>query len=581
MKPDSHIFNNTPIPHLNDLLADGVMTLAPDLRILAFNHAAERIMGYREEEVLNRRCSEIFQSEACTEEKCPAMQALKNRKPSVHECYTVRTKEGQTIPLYINAVPTFDDQGHILHIVQTFRNLLEMKDVFMNMRRMIHESQREHKQLKAILSSIADGVFTVDEQFRVTSLNQAGERITGYKEEEILGKECAAIFRSTLCKGECPVRNVLEGREIIARCECTILNRNHEVIPVSVSAALLRTADGKLMGAVETFQDLSLIQHLSNELQEKYAFGNIIGKTPGMQEVYSLITDVAPTDANVLICGETGTGKDLAARAIHYNSPRREKPFISVNCAALAETLLESELFGQVKGAYTNAIRDREGRIGKAEGGTLFLDEIAELAPRLQAKLLKFLEKREYERVGESISRKADVRIVAATNKKLAELVESGEFRSDLFYRLSVVAIHLPPLRNRVEDIPLLVDHFLQRFCDEKKSSPKTLTTEALNALLDYPWPGNVRQLENVLSYATIRCTGKRVLSQHFPPELQTGGKPILQPYEKNRFSLAETEKQVIEAALKEYNGNRRAAADALNMSRASLWRRMKKFRLL
>ncbi len=573
--------NSTPFPILNDLLTDGTMILDPNLCILDFNHAAERIMGYTKEEVLHRPCSEIFQSETCTEEKCPARQAMTTREPSVHECYTVRTKSGETIPLYTNAVPTFDERGELIHIVQTFRNLLEMKDVFLQMRQMVRESQREREQLKAILSSIADGVFTVDEQFRITSLNKAGENITGFSEKEVLGKECASIFRSTLCEVECPVRNVLEGRELVARCECTIINRNNEVIPVSISAALLRTSDGKLMGVVETFQDLTLIQQLSNELQEKYAFGNIIGKSSPMQEVYSLITDVAPTEANVLICGETGTGKDLVARAIHYNSPRRERPFISVNCAALAETLLESELFGQVKGAYTNAIRDREGRIGKAEGGTLFLDEIAELAPRLQAKLLKFLEKREYERVGESSSRTADVRVVAATNKNLAELVEKGDFRNDLYYRLGVVTINLPALRERLEDIPLLVDHFLQRFGEEKNVPPKILSSETLNMLLEYSWPGNVRQLENVLSFAMIRCGGKRILPQHLPPEFNSMIHKMPTLNDKQKFSLKDTEKQVIEAALKEHSGNRTEAAKALGMSRASLWRRMKKYDLL
>ncbi|NLI81909.1 MAG: sigma 54-interacting transcriptional regulator [Deltaproteobacteria bacterium] len=272
--------------------------------------------------------------------------------------------------------------------------------------------------------------------------------------------------------------------------------------------------------AIDHYQLVCQNRYLTRELQDRYQFNNIIGKSAVMQRIYRLIEKVAPSKATVLITGESGTGKELIARAIHFNSPRGERPFISVNCGALPETLLESELFGHEKGAFSGAVSLRKGRFELAHQGTLFLDEISEMSPPLQVKLLRILQEMEFERVGGSQSLKVDVRVVAASNRDLRLEVAEGRFRSDLFYRLNVVHVALPPLRDRKDDIPLLVNHFLRKFANEESSCNLRIHPEAMRLLLDYHWPGNVRELENVIERAVILCNGESVEAKDLPPEV-------------------------------------------------------------
>ncbi|MCD6521189.1 sigma 54-interacting transcriptional regulator [Candidatus Calescamantes bacterium] len=432
------------------------------------------------------------------------------------------------------------------------------------------ELLREKNRLQAILESINEGVFTIDPYWRITSFNRAAERITGYQREEILGKKCYEVFNTPLCQTNCPLKRSLSGLFTIEGEEAEITTKNGKKIPISVSTAPLVDEEGEFIGGVEVFRDLSELKKLEEEIRERYSLGSIIGKSPQMQRVYELIHLVSQTDTHVLIEGETGTGKNLVAKTIHFLSPRKNKPFITISCAAIPEQLLESELFGHEKGAFTGATARKLGKFELAEGGTVFLDEVAELSPALQAKVLRVIEDKEFERVGGTETIKVDVRIISATNQNLKELVEKGRFREDLYYRLKVMVIHLPPLRERREDIPLLVNFFIEKFNQKFGKNIKKVSPQVMDLLLDYEWPGNVRELENAIEHAFIHCKGEIIHREHLPEEL-TRKKPL--PIGE----LRKMEEEIIRKTLAETGGNKSKAAKLLGISRTTLWRKIKK----
>jgi PAS domain S-box-containing protein len=439
---------------------------------------------------------------------------------------------------------------------------------------------KETMRLQAILDSIADGVFTVDNDFNITSFNPAAERITGYRASEVMGKPCRLVFRSRSCAESCCLRRTIETGENISNFEMEIVGHSGEPVPVSVSTALLVDEEGKIVGGVETFRDLSVLKDLRKELEERYSFSHIVGKNVKMQRIYHLIEVVSQTSSTVLVQGETGTGKDLIARAIHYNSPRRDGPFVKVSCAALPETLLESELFGHKRGAFTGAIKDKPGRFSIADGGTIFLDEVAEIPVGVQAKLLRVLEEQEFEPLGGTNSLKVNVRIIAATNRDLQKAMKESKFREDLYYRLNVITISIPPLSDRSDDIPLLIDHFIEKYNREMKKRISSVSQEAMDLLLDYPWPGNVRQLEHAIEHAFIHCRKDVIRVEHLPDEIKiekagrAGELPIEPP------SLQEMEKQVILRALEENAWSRQRTARALGISRTTLWRKIRELKI-
>jgi DNA-binding NtrC family response regulator len=322
---------------------------------------------------------------------------------------------------------------------------------------------------------------------------------------------------------------------------------------------------------------------LRQQLDSKFGLENIVGESPAMKEIFEIVQQVAPTRTTILITGESGTGKELVAKAIHQLSPRSKLPFVTVHCAALAPTLLESELFGHEKGAFTGAHERRVGRFEQAQGGTLFLDEIGEIDATIQVKLLRFLGERTFERVGSNKTLSADVRLVTATNKNLAELVKAGKFREDLFFRLHVVDIHLPPLRERAGDIPLLAQNFLREFAKENGKPVNDFTADALEALMNYPWPGNVRELRTAIEHAVVLCRGERISVRDLPPSVRGGtvgraGESHL--LQKNDLTVKEAEKQLIMRALKETNGNRTVAAEKIGMSRRTFHRKLHTYQL-
>jgi PAS domain S-box-containing protein len=427
-----------------------------------------------------------------------------------------------------------------------------------------------------ILESISDGVFTVDGDWRITSFNRAAEEITGVSREDAMGKPCSEVFRSSMCEAECALRRTLKnGKPVIGR-SCYIIDAEGNRIPISVSTAVLRDAEGRIVGGAETFRDLSELEALRSELEGKSRIGDLTSHSPIMRKVFEVLPAVAASPSTVLLLGETGTGKEMVARTIHSLSPRREKPFVAVNCGALPDTLLESELFGYKAGAFTGAVKDKPGRFALARGGTLFLDEIGEVSPALQVKLLRVLQERSYEPLGSTRSETADVRIIVATNRDLAARVREGFFREDLYYRVNVVRVELPPLRRRKEDIPLLIAQFIERFNRLQGRAVSGVSAEALSLLMAHSWPGNVRELENVIERAFILCPKGPIGIEHLPEELTMHGEPAASP-SGSRPARDFLEVQSIRAALARTGFNRLAAAKELGMHKTTLFRKMKR----
>jgi len=433
-----------------------------------------------------------------------------------------------------------------------------------------------------ILDSIADGVFTVDHQGRITSFNKAAERITGFSKDEAIGQYCHEIFRANTCFEACPLKHTAETTETIINLEVNILNRDNKEIPISISTAVVKDHEGKVVGAVETFRDLSLIKELHKEIYKQYSFQDILGRSKPMLKLFQILPDIAQSDATVLIEGESGTGKELFATAVHNLSSRQDKPFIKVNCAALPETLLESELFGYKRGAFTDAKRDKPGRFRQAHGGTIFLDEIGDMSKGTQVKLLRVLEQKEYEPLGSNKTEKVDVRIIAATNRDLMEMMHRREFREDLFFRINVIRLSIPPLRERREDIPLLLDHFIERINLKQSKQIKKVSSSALKTLFDYDFPGNVRELENIIEHATILTKGIEIQSRHLPSYLARKHEPSSAaaslPQGEDMSVLDNVERDLIVRALERHRGRTAAAAKELGVHRSTLWRKIKRY---
>ncbi len=429
---------------------------------------------------------------------------------------------------------------------------------------------------QAILESISDGVFTVDSNWVVTSFNRAAEAITGIPREEALGRLCSEVFRSSMCEGTCALRATLETGSPVIGKSCFIVRADGARIPISVSTAVLRDGNGTIIGGAETFRDLSEVEALRQELKGRCQVGDLVSHSPAMRPIFDLIPAVAASSCAVLILGETGTGKELLARAIHNAGPRAQKPFVAVNCGALPDNLLESELFGYKKGAFTGAVKDKPGRFALAHGGTLLLDEIGEISPALQVRLLRVLQEQTYEPLGSTRSERTDARIIAATNRNLPDMAQKGAFREDLFYRINVIRMDLPPLRQRREDIPLLVEHFVDRFNHLQGRDVAGVSPDALGLLMTHPWPGNVRELENVMERAFVVCADHWIEIHHLPPEFRSARAVPTEPSTDMTQRRRLMEEETILSALRRNRFNRAAAARDLGIHKTTLYRKIK-----
>lgn len=433
----------------------------------------------------------------------------------------------------------------------------------------------------SILDNLSDGVVAIGRDGEILYMNRAAKEIVSAVGEDkiTLETKCTDVMGHSGCTLGCLLKKTMESEDPIHNYESAFV-RNGKTRHLSINTALLKNEEGLIIGGVEILKDVTKLKELELSLKEKYSFNNFIGKNHKIREVFELIKDVAPTKATVLIEGETGTGKELIANAIFHNSPRNNKPFIKFNCAALTESLVESELFGHKKGAFTGAISDKPGRFSLANEGTLFLDEVADLSPKTQVKLLRAIQEGEFEPVGGAITLKVDVRIIAATNKNLKEEVAKGNFREDLYYRLKVVTLELTPLRHRKDDIPILANHFKNTFNNEMDKDITNISPAVMNILMDYDYPGNVRELEHIIEHGFVRCSGKTLNPEHLPKDIGFNSKNILSKAANSSEPMKILEKEIIEQTLKDNNWNYSKCSQILNMSRTTLWRKLKKLNI-
>ena len=447
--------------------------------------------------------------------------------------------------------------------------------------------QELNEYWKTVVDTIQDGIMIVDKAGTIVSVNKAFKKITGYTQNQIIGKPCICLNCHT-CEAARKKRGdhwcVLFRTGAVRKNRCAIQRADGSYINVLKNASLLHDNSGKVIGAVETLTDISellkkdtQIEAFRRELRSRDGFQGILGTSGPMQQVFDLITNAARSDAPVIVFGESGTGKELVAAAIHDTGTRKRKPYLKVNCAALNESLLESELFGHVKGAFTGAFQNRKGRFEAAQGGDIFLDEIGDLPLSTQVKLLRVLEEKVIERVGDNRPVHIDVRIISGTNRNLKKLVGSGMFREDLFYRINVIPIVIPPLRERRSDIPLLAESFFRRIRLKNDRSIDAISNPAMEALMNYSWPGNVRELKSALEYGFVTCNGSIIEPHHLPPDVFLNHKadPINEKISVNRDEI---QKNRLVDALKQTGGNQTKAARILGVSRITVWNRMKKY---
>lgn len=433
------------------------------------------------------------------------------------------------------------------------------------------------KKLLTIVDSIADGVIAVDLEWNITFFNKAAERITGFKVKDAIGKLCHEVLSTSVCQESCPLRHTITtGTPIINRPVC-ITTRKGNRLPISVSTALLKDSKGRVIGGVETFRDLNLVKQLRKEFEAQYAFENMLSRNQGMLNIFETLPVIAESESPVLVEGESGTGKELIAQALHDLSPRKHSPFISINCGALPDNLLESELFGYMAGAFTDAKKDKKGRFALAEKGTLFLDEIGNISQAMQIKLLRVLQEKTFEPLGSTETIKADVRIVTATNRQLSQLVSEGIFRRDLYYRINVIKVSLPPLRDRMEDISLLTDHFVDQFNRLRHKDIPGVSPPVLKILMNHDYPGNIRELENIIEHAFILCGDGIIKPEHLPEYLQTSDSI---PVVEIASTMKEMEALFIMATLKRNNWSRKETAKELGVAPSTLFRKIKHLNL-
>lgn len=430
--------------------------------------------------------------------------------------------------------------------------------------------------LHAILDSMGEGLFTVDKNFKITSFNRAAEDITKIYRESAVNKFCKYILHSDKCAKGCPLALTLEKEHNIYDYTMTIEDRFSNPIKVKVNTAILLDNQKQPVGGIVSFRECKPCYFMEDDLEKKTRFDGMIGVSKTMQEVFELIEEISDSDASVLILGESGTGKEMVANSIQKRSARTDKPFIKVNCSIFPETLLASELFGHIRGSFTDARHNRIGRFEAAEGGTLFLDEIAEASHQVQIQLLRVLQDGTYDRIGESITRKSDVRIIAATNKNIEKALQNGEFREDLYYRLNVIPIILPPLRERKLDIPFLIQFFIQKHRNITSKPIISLDNKVMDFLVNYNWPGNVRELENVIAYFFARTKDSIITTDKLPAKLQN---PPAFPGQQ-LASNDSSERQKIKRALTDFQWNKTKAARQLGIGRTTLWRKMKQLGL-
>ena len=540
-----------------DSVPSGLVAVDTGGNIVHCNPYAEMALGLHSTMALGRHFRDVF-CPSLPLPHCWVSHALKTGESRRSHRFFLEHSTGRRYALEGDLTPVRDERGQVLGAMVAVREAEDVADDI---------EERLQRAEGAILDSIADGLYTVDHEWRITSFNRAAERLTGLREEDVLGQVCRSVLRTDRCEEGCPLATTLEQNENVFGCEVTLRCDSPNRRGVSVNTAVLYDRDHTPIGGLVTFRDTELDRRVKLDLEPTTQFEGMVGSHPNMREVYDLVAEVADSDASVLIMGESGTGKEMIADAVVRRSRRRDRPCVKVNCSVYPDTLLESELFGHVKGAFTDARQDRAGRFLLADGGTVFLDEIGEISAAAQVKLLRVLQDRAFEPLGSSTTARVDVRIVAATNRDLPQLVREGHFRDDLYYRLNVIPVVLPPLRARRSDIPLLVDYFLAKYRLLTGKPIERISANAMDLLIAYDYPGNVRELENAVEHAFARTRAATIELEKLPLALR----------EQEAVPVRSDggEKDVLQA-LEQARWNRDRAAQLLGVSRTTLWRRMK-----
>jgi len=566
-----------------DHIADALVLLDRDGRIVYTNDGFCAMVGRGGQNLRGRRWADLVDADATA--RLDPIASPRLTEGQVHFNIDLTPPGGVSGTYCLTASQVRDPAGRPIGVLQNFRSMALLRDMILGLKEVNQAVQREKDRVDQVLDSIADGIFTVDLDLIVRSFSGRMERLTGISAPDAIGRPCHEVFKGSKCDTDCPLRWSLAHGAVVDRCHEQMQLADSRLMPVTVTTAFLQDASGTTTGLTGVVRDESELEHLRRELHERYSRYNMVGRSPAMRELSAAIEMLASTDATVLITGETGTGKELVAQAIHHDGSRRDRPFVSVNCAALNDNLLESELFGHVRGAFTGAVHDKPGRFEAAAGGTIFLDEIGDTTSSFQAKLLRVLQEKTFERVGDNRSRRTDVRVIAATNRDLRQLVREGRFREDLYYRLAVIPVHVPPLRDRREDIPLLAEHFMEqyrpRYFAGREDTFDGLSNRALAVLVAHDWPGNVRELEHAIEYAMISTTSNRIERAFLPASIRklqiAGG---TEPIDEDSGAPG-TESDRLQRALAAHRWNTTVTAGALGISRTTLWRRMRRAGLL
>ncbi len=551
---------------------DGVLILSPERQILSASLQAERLLRreLRRGQILP--LAGLFSEASLTQVETAFGEALKEGISCANLMgEVIHPQSGQSFFLNYTVSPLYNQKERIIGVILVLRDS--------TLSRAWSDWSRSDlgQECDALLENLAEAVFTINTGWRITGFNQRAQEITGFKRQEVLGRPCWEVFKADRCQTNCPLRATMEDGVTRTDQDVRIVHKKGRPLTILVNTAVIKDKRGLIAGAVETFQPLAPLQPEEAEGEPARPLVAIIGQSPAMRGLLALLPDIARSEASVVLEGESGTGKDLFARALHFQSPRAQGPFVAFNCSAFVETLLESELFGHVKGAFTGAISGKVGRFELAKGGTLFLDEIGDLKPELQTKLLRVLEERVFERVGSNRPIPLEARVIAATSRNLVQEVRKGRFRMDLLYRLRTVPLYLPPLRERREDIALLVNHFVSQLNQKYRKDVRGVDPKVIALFQQYSWPGNVRELERVLEYAFVFVKGPIITRSHLP-ELETPKRRVESPGEAPAPDslLWEDERLAIQKALEKARGRRKAAAQILGISRSSLWRKMK-----
>ena len=549
-----------------ETIEDGFIETDLKGKATRFNKAICDICGYPPEEVDGLSYRDYMDKETASKVFQTFNKVYKTGIPNKAFDYEIIRKEGTRRNVEISIAPRKDNSGKMMGFQCIMRDVTLRKKAE-------KELVQQRSRLEAIFRSVEDAIITVDQNLNVTEANEAASKICDLLPEQLTGGFFS--IHNENCNQACRdiLKETLNRKTTIRNYPVKCGRKRSPLQKVSLSCAPLTDHNGNFLGAVLVIRDITRLMDLERELKERHQFHNIIGKSPRMQHIYRLIEDISDYEATVLITGESGTGKELVARAVHYSGSRHFKPFVTVNCSALAENLLESELFGHVKGAFTGAIRDHIGRFQAADSGTLLLDEIGDISPVIQLKLLRVLQEKEFERVGDSHPIQVDVRVIACTHQDLKEKVRRGVFREDLYYRLNVLEIKIPPLRERMEDLPLLIAHFVSRFENKFKMTVESITDEVFNAFMKYHWPGNVRELEHCIERAVILSRGEAITHSHIPPEIVTQ----MKKKETQLIIHKEKEPQKILNILYQTDWNKAKAARLLGISRKTLYQKIKK----